>query len=486
MGGPVDRLDPVVAARQAAGRELARLRRGARLSQQQLGSRIGYSRGQVGGAEAGTQRTAEPFWRRCDEVLGARGALKAAYDRIEGARKERDDQARRRAEAEREARLQRWRAQHGLPAATLPHDRVPGSPEWTWESAGLSGSPMSWTAQQRSPFLRFVAKAIRGVSAVPAAGRVDSDLADRLGGTVEGAYRVDAATVDDMQLVIAAYRRSYRQLAAHSLLPQAIGHLALTAELVEAVPSTTRTQRLVSIIGEGAMLAGTLSLHDCYDFDAARAYYQLSKRAIDQAENRELAAYLLGCMSFLAAYGGKRQQAVAMAQRSQVLAARSASPRTQGWLHAVAAEVHATTGQARLSLSALDASANALDRADQDDPLWIGIGAFDHAKLTGYRGTCYLRLARWKDAHDALSTAIQRLRPSFLKHRSTALADLADALVGMGEIDEACERASEALAIAGQIQHAITMRRIHNVRSRMERWKDTAAVKTLDEQLLLV
>ena len=106
--------DAEAAARKQAGKELGRLRREVGLSQQDLANRIGYARGHVAGAETGANRTAPDFWERCDTVLAAGGALVAAGDRIKAAQQARTRAAALREEAAREARLQQWRAEHGI------------------------------------------------------------------------------------------------------------------------------------------------------------------------------------------------------------------------------------------------------------------------------------------------------------------------------------------------------------------------------------
>src|SRR5687768_9223744 len=83
------------------------------------------------------------------------------------------------------------------------------------------------------------------------------------------------------------------------------------------------------------------------------------------------------------------------------------APLTQGWLAAVASEVHAVAGDAAASLAALDQAGHALDQADEDDEgSWIGIGTFNHAKLEAYYGVCYLQLGRPEDAVPALTRAL--------------------------------------------------------------------------------
>lgn len=54
------------------------------------------------------------------------------------------------------------------------------------------------------------------------------------------------------------------------------------------------------------------------------------------------------------------------------------------------------------------------------------------------------------------------------------------------KIDEACRRAGQSLAIASQIQHGTSIRRIRTLRARLRKWEDAEAVKCLDEELLLL
>jgi len=369
------------------------------------------------------------------------------------------------------------------PAGLAGQPPVPG---WALDSGTLIVAPRLWSAVQRSTFLHHLMTTIIGGMASPVLNAFAPDSIARVAAGAEGSSPVDAATVGDMALASAAYRRGYRQLPAHILLPQAIGHMRLTVELLQGSRSSDLSRQLLSVIAESAMLAGTLSLHDLYDFDAARLYYQFAGKAIRESDDRELKPYLLGCMSFTASYGGNLDEAVALSRRSEELAAKLASPKTQAWLHAVAAETYATAQQETAALSALDSAREALERTDQPDTLWIGIGAFDHAKLAAYTGTCYVRLNRPKRAYEALTEAVTQLNPSFLKHQCTALADLATALVGMTEIDEACRRAGQSLAIASQIQHGTSIRRIRNLRDQMRKWEDAEAVKCLDEELLML
>jgi tetratricopeptide (TPR) repeat protein len=112
------------------------------------------------------------------------------------------------------------------------------------------------------------------------------------------------------------------------------------------------------------------------------------------------------------------------------------------------------------------------------------VGAFDAAKLKGYYGLCYLQLQQPQQAVGELTAAVNALNPTLRKHRCTALADLATALIQLGEVEEGCRRASQALKLAMELRHAVSVDRIRELDRHLAPWQDTPAVKMFREQLL--
>jgi transcriptional regulator with XRE-family HTH domain len=100
--------------RRALGEQLRTGRQKARLSQAQLARRVGYSRSSVASAETGDHQPAEDLWARCDELLGAGGSIAAAYRELAAHRDRQARERARRAEAERDAKIQQWRAEARL------------------------------------------------------------------------------------------------------------------------------------------------------------------------------------------------------------------------------------------------------------------------------------------------------------------------------------------------------------------------------------
>jgi len=70
------------------GMQLDAFRKAADVKQDALASATGYSRSSIANIQAGRQRADERFWRTCDEVLHANGALLKAWMRAEEIRRQ--------------------------------------------------------------------------------------------------------------------------------------------------------------------------------------------------------------------------------------------------------------------------------------------------------------------------------------------------------------------------------------------------------------
>ncbi|HET9257525.1 MAG TPA: helix-turn-helix domain-containing protein [Pseudonocardiaceae bacterium] len=99
----------VTAARKAFGRQLAELRRAARVTQTDLAKLIDYSRSTVANIEAGYQSASPEFCQKCDEALSTGDTLRAAHDELEKLQRESHRLAASSAEEDRKARIEQWR-----------------------------------------------------------------------------------------------------------------------------------------------------------------------------------------------------------------------------------------------------------------------------------------------------------------------------------------------------------------------------------------
>jgi tetratricopeptide (TPR) repeat protein len=143
------------------------------------------------------------------------------------------------------------------------------------------------------------------------------------------------------------------------------------------------------------------------------------------------------------------------------------------------------SGLIRHLLEALEVARAVLDRPDDDERRWSGVGWFDRSKLSGYEGGDLVRMGRYVDALPVLDAALSGLSPTMRRHRCTALVDRAEALAASGDVDQACADAAQALDIVAEVQHAETLRRITGLARRV-RPARTQATRALGEQLSTV
>jgi hypothetical protein len=313
-------------------------------------------------------------------------------------------------------------------------------------------------------------------------------LLDMLGGyagrpVLGSGVRVDGEMAAGLDNIVLGYRQVYRSAGAASLLAPVCDTLGLLTELASSAGSYR--DRIVSLIGQAASLAGVILMLDQGDPSAARRYLGVAVRAARQARDVELLAVTFGCQAFHAAYGGDTASGVEYAQEaSELAAAVGVHPLTRGWTAAVASEMHATAGDERACMRALDAAAAQLEAPVPGSP-WKGIGSFSAAKLAAYRGGDLVRLHRYAEAQAELHRALAELDDAHAKHRCTAHVDLSAAFMLGGDIAEGVRHAAAALDIIAVTRHVDSLRRVTALYE-IAKPARTPAVRELRSQLLEV
>ncbi len=288
-------------------------------------------------------------------------------------------------------------------------------------------------------------------------GGYPPELASRVGSTASAHTRIDSETAIGLANVVLGYRQIYQSVGAASLLDPVCGTLNLLTELAPAAGG--HQDLVVSLIGQAGSLAATMLMLDQGDFPSAARYLAIAAQAARQSDDDELMAITLAARAFHSAYGGDPVDGLAFAAEAVTVAGRGIHPRTAGWVAAVASEMHATVGDEAGAMRALDAAAGQLALPMPEKP-WKGIGAFNHAKLTAYRGGALMRLHRYGRAQAELLTALKQLDPVYAKHRCTAHIDLAAAYTRDGKPADAASHAISALEIVSATHHADSLRRV--------------------------
>jgi hypothetical protein len=185
-----------------------------------------------------------------------------------------------------------------------------------WEIAGAQRPPAevldaARTVSMRNPIAATTPRIGRreflggvvGLSTLSAAGLPVA--AGVLGIGVPGRkWRDSGETAADLEALIGSYRRAYAEKAAVAdLLPGATGMMHLLIDLGRRHRWPASPARLASLVGQAAVLAGLLHLMGRRDLSAARAHYELALQAAREAEDWDLASYVLGSLAFEAASG---------------------------------------------------------------------------------------------------------------------------------------------------------------------------------------
>ena len=469
--------EAVVAARKQAGRELARLRHVAGLNQQQLANRIGYSRGQVAGAEAGTNSTAVEFWRVCDEVLGTGGGLVAAREQVEAALTARRDAAVRRDEANREARLQQWRVNNGLPPAEPAHGTalVPATAP---DGAMLIAPPDPGNDVERRELLKGIGSFIAGAILNPRLNDLVTSEPHALLRTL-GTNSIDAMAMEYYDAATEELGLRFPTVAPLVLLDATVECFSAVRQFLEMRSTFVQHRRLCWLAARLAGLTGVI-LHETNDHTNAKAWFAAADKAARESEDHQLRAWVLVKKALIPTYTG---QPVAVLRLMDEAA--SLIPHGRG---VVAARVYANAARAYAAMgspndfeTSMDRARAALEQAPKEDRRG-GVFCFTEKQLAFYTGTCYIRLEQPAAARAVIHDAIGLYRRTEVMDPAIMRIDIAVSHFQEGEIEEACRWALQAIDVPTRYRNGSLLQRTVELQQALRPHKDVALVREFNER----
>jgi transcriptional regulator with XRE-family HTH domain len=317
-------------------------------------------------------------------------------------------------------------------------------------------------------------------------------LLDRLSQTLNKPSQLDLKTIHYLERQTAHYwqDRHGAIVASSILLDYVLHHLHKVVGLLEwSLLPSLRTQ-LCSIACKTCLLVGELFL-DMSDFETARRYHETAIRTAQEANNAALESIAWGRLSLVWIYKKQPRQSLNCIQRARSFLSWN-TPMANAWLAAIEAEVQADLRHSKEYLYALDEAEQIENFMTQDSDVYLV--HFDRALLSGYQGACYRKLYCSEEKQSAiylekarshLTQALDSLDASLLQRRPTFLTDLTDIAIQQKEVEEACERAIQALSVAVPIKLQKVLSRLLTLRQELEPWADTQYVKKLDEHLTL-
>ncbi|MEY9849860.1 XRE family transcriptional regulator [Streptacidiphilus sp. MAP5-3] len=275
-----------------------------------------------------------------------------------------------------------------------------------------------------------------------------ADGYDDLLNRIESSRSLSVGMVDTFLEQTELLRSFDRQLGASGLVDQMGAHLTrLEDALTFAILPGVRGPIARALAG-----ASTLAAWQALDVGAverAWRHYELAKRAALESNEPMYLAHATAEQAYVLTDAGRPELAVELVRDAQETGRGRTSPRLAAWLHATEAEICAKAGKPDEARRALDRAASVLPAGDEArDPDMLSI-FLNGTHLARWRGNV-LALLGEDDAVGDLYAALDRMDPSFVRATAGLRADLAQAHITRGEMDQAAEHLRQARLLAGR------------------------------------
>jgi transcriptional regulator with XRE-family HTH domain len=286
----------------------------------------------------------------------------------------------------------------------------------------------------------------------PHLGKVLHDVADEVAGFTRRAETtaVGRATLEHLERVVADVSAAYSRGAPAEVFTVAHTHRRQVDELLQG-PHTLAEGRELYV--QAAWLSEILAwvTHDLGSTTAADAYCVDAFEHAHQAGHAELCGWAMDARASIALYDDRPADALRSALRGAD-AAPAAHPLVVR-LHAQAARALAVLGRRDDAVAELGRAADAFERLPTRPPTRFGKDTTKLARyaITAYSATAYLSLGMFDRARGYANEALAEHRSAPERDRSPsreaiARLDLATALAGLGEPEEAARLGHAALA----------------------------------------
>lgn len=284
---------------------------------------------------------------------------------------------------------------------------------------------------------------------------------DELRQMLRASARVDESVLDLLRDQLAATRRLDRQLGGIVAHDEVLTKVEQVNSLLNHTLTPAARDQLAALLSELCTLAGWQAL-DMGDVSSAWKHYGHGTTAAREAVDAAFAAHTMAGQAFVLIDLGETRSAVELLDTTRERCDRKTHQLIRSWLAAAHGEALAADGQRSASLHAYD-TASALLPAEPSttDGPYV---ALDDVHLARWRGHALARL-RDRTAVDVLTSALDRLDPTFTRAETALRVDLATAFTAIGERDEAREHATRADALAVEIGSNRQRRRIQTLQS---------------------
>jgi hypothetical protein len=244
----------------------------------------------------------------------------------------------------------------------------------------------------------------------------------------------------------------------------------LATECSYDVITGVRLHRIIAELGQvGGWLAADLGMAR-----RSRSCFLTALNAARTADDRALAAYIISCLSYRAAWEGRGKEALRLIR----IARKGSAAETQGIARALLAtreaRAHAALGDEIRCARALEEAAE-LSHTGESPPDAPWAYWLSPAVMVADAGRAWLELGRPQRAEWYLRNGLELLGDSQPLNRLLHCTSLSEARLSRGEMDGATEAAHDALSLADRATSQRVQSRLAALRRRFQRYDSVTA-----------
>lgn len=270
--------------------------------------------------------------------------------------------------------------------------------------------------------------------------------------------------------------RLYWDAPTKPLFEAAYAQVRMGATLLGGISGGDRS-RISGGLALAALLAFRLAFFDLNRPGAAARCEQVALSAANEAGDHAMVAVVLGHMSFRPAFAGDAEQAERLVSHA-LDSAQHAGPLVSSWLHCVASEANARSGNGPASQRQTELAEQAFG-ADERVPEWFDF--YNYARFSCFAGYAATVAGDHSLAIDRLSRALVELGPNGSKQRSVVHADLA--IASQGDADQTAHYLQKAIGALEVSWYEVGVDRVRRARTLLG---DSQLGLQVDERLTVV
>jgi DNA-binding XRE family transcriptional regulator len=310
---------------------------------------------------------------------------------------------------------------------------------------------------------------------------LDEEEQERLARAIVAPSRVDTQVIEHLATMLRHCKQQDDVLGPHAVLRTVLTQRQLARHLLTECPARLRP-RLLAVYSGMSSSVGDYCF-DLNDLDSAEYYYNQARAAAHGARNTELSMYALCGMSYAASSQGKAHTGIDLAAAAQSLAGKTDDVLLRVCAAERAGTAYAVDGQYESFVAEFDRAHDYLVSAGAvapESPAYY----YHEGLLASHRSECLLLLKNPNEAAMSARTGLTVFNMSYVDGYALCTLHLGSSYLQAGEVEEAAQVIGSAASLAAQNRQARLVKELRTARALMEPWKNTRAVRVLDERLV--